>query len=155
MSTSFAQLAATPGTVAPDPTKHVNYTLGMLLGVDDFNQEFAYLQDGNWMFAASLPPMYPGFDLYNAYVVVLDAHVFEPWMHHHYYVAHYPRNYYHSVYNVNDTREVRGFNENAAAEIRLREPDRARIDELMRRSLMLVTAAVRHTVQLYRDERLP
>jgi hypothetical protein len=43
MSTSFAQLAATPGTVAPDPTKHVNYTLGMLLGVDDFNQEFAYL----------------------------------------------------------------------------------------------------------------
>jgi hypothetical protein len=43
MSTSFAQLAATPDTVAPDPTKHVNYTLGMLLGVDDFNQEFAYL----------------------------------------------------------------------------------------------------------------
>lgn len=43
MSTSFAQLAATPGTATPDPTRHVNYTLGMLLGVDDFNQEFAYL----------------------------------------------------------------------------------------------------------------
>ena len=26
-----------------DPTKHVNYTLGMVLGVDDFTQEFAYL----------------------------------------------------------------------------------------------------------------
>lgn len=43
MSTSFAQLAAAPGTAIPDPFKHVNYTLGMLLGVDDFNQEFAYL----------------------------------------------------------------------------------------------------------------
>jgi len=27
----------------PDPTKHVNYNLGMVLGVDDFTQEFAYL----------------------------------------------------------------------------------------------------------------
>ena len=43
MSTSFAQLAAAPGTATPDPSKRVNYTLGMLLGVDDFNQEFAYL----------------------------------------------------------------------------------------------------------------
>jgi hypothetical protein len=36
---------ATPGleTKSPDPGKHVNYTLGMVLGVDDFNQEFAYL----------------------------------------------------------------------------------------------------------------
>jgi hypothetical protein len=35
---------ATPGldTKVPDPCKHVNYTLGMVLGVDDFNQEFAY-----------------------------------------------------------------------------------------------------------------
>jgi len=43
MSAGFAQLTATPDVVAPDPSKHVNYTLGMLLGVDDFNQEFAYL----------------------------------------------------------------------------------------------------------------
>src|SRR5882724_9624666 len=27
----------------PDPAKHVNYNLGMVLGVDDFTQEFAYL----------------------------------------------------------------------------------------------------------------
>jgi hypothetical protein len=27
---------------AVDPTKHVNYTYGMVLGVDDFTQEFAY-----------------------------------------------------------------------------------------------------------------
>lgn len=30
-------------TAAPDPTKHVNYVTGMVLGVDDFTQEFAYL----------------------------------------------------------------------------------------------------------------
>jgi hypothetical protein len=29
----------------PDPTKHVNYTLGMILGVDEFTQEFAYLSE--------------------------------------------------------------------------------------------------------------
>jgi hypothetical protein len=49
MSTGFAQLAATD-VAPPDPSKHVNYTLGMLLGVDDFNQEFAYLSGRDqWM----------------------------------------------------------------------------------------------------------
>jgi len=44
------QLAATPDAVAPDPSKHVNYTFGMLLGVDDFKQEFAYLAGRDqWM----------------------------------------------------------------------------------------------------------
>ena len=43
MSTGVMQPAATPDAVAPDPSKHVNYTFGMLLGVDDFKQEFAYL----------------------------------------------------------------------------------------------------------------
>ena len=28
---------------APDPSKHVKYTVGMVLGADDFTQEFAYL----------------------------------------------------------------------------------------------------------------
>ncbi|HEX2912434.1 MAG TPA: hypothetical protein VH186_16620 [Chloroflexia bacterium] len=31
------------GSSTLDPTKHVNYTLGMVLGEDDFKQEFAYL----------------------------------------------------------------------------------------------------------------
>jgi hypothetical protein len=38
-------------TAAPvvDPTKHVNYTYGMVLGVDDFTQEFAYHANrGRW-----------------------------------------------------------------------------------------------------------
>src|SRR5438270_13805915 len=34
----------------PDPHKRVNYTLGMLLGVDDFIQEHAYLSCyDNWL----------------------------------------------------------------------------------------------------------
>jgi hypothetical protein len=42
--TDFATAAAALPRVAPlDPTKHVNYTLGMVLGVDDFDQEFAFL----------------------------------------------------------------------------------------------------------------
>ncbi|HEV7505506.1 MAG TPA: hypothetical protein VGS07_11385 [Thermoanaerobaculia bacterium] len=41
--TTFALPASAVEAKAPDPTKHVNYTLGMVLGVDDFNQEFAWL----------------------------------------------------------------------------------------------------------------
>jgi hypothetical protein len=33
------------GKIAPDPSKHVNFTQGMVLGVDDFTQEFAYLDN--------------------------------------------------------------------------------------------------------------
>jgi hypothetical protein len=40
---SFTKQVAAPAATEPDPTKHVNYTLGMVLGVDDFTQEFAYL----------------------------------------------------------------------------------------------------------------
>jgi hypothetical protein len=37
-------------TAAPDPAKHVNFNLGMVLGVDDFTQEFAYLSGRDqWM----------------------------------------------------------------------------------------------------------
>jgi hypothetical protein len=41
--TTFAAPASTLEAKAPDASKHVNYTLGMILGVDDFNQEFAWL----------------------------------------------------------------------------------------------------------------
>jgi hypothetical protein len=39
---SFAP-SALPQVPPPDPTKHVNYSLGMVLGVDDFTQEYANL----------------------------------------------------------------------------------------------------------------
>lgn len=43
MSSTFARHAAMPSVAPLDPHKHVNYTMGMVLGADDFNQEFAYL----------------------------------------------------------------------------------------------------------------
>lgn len=79
------------------------------------NQEFVYLEDGNWMFAHQLPPSYAGFDFNNAFVVVLNSRVHQPWMHYHYYVAHYPRYYYRTTYGnaYNDPQHpIRGFNEN-------------------------------------------
>ena len=40
----------TAAVAEPDPAKHVNYNLGMVLGVDDFTQEFAYLSERDqWM----------------------------------------------------------------------------------------------------------
>ena len=36
---------AVAGAPPPDSSKHVNYTQGMVLGVDDFQQEFAYLSN--------------------------------------------------------------------------------------------------------------
>ena len=41
--TASATFAPSVESSAFDETKHVNFTLGMLLGIDDFNQEFAYL----------------------------------------------------------------------------------------------------------------
>jgi hypothetical protein len=99
---------------------------------DVWNQEFVYLQDGNWMFSTTLPPLYGGFDLYSSFVVVLDARVYEPWKYHHFYVSHYPRYYYHSVYNIVDTRDLRGFDENRERAIRLNQEDRSRLDEASR-----------------------
>lgn len=50
MSNGFTT-TTTLATVNPaDPTKHVNYSLGMILGVDDLTQEFAYLTGHNqWL----------------------------------------------------------------------------------------------------------
>jgi hypothetical protein len=44
MST-FGSASTATRRVPLDPTKHVNYELGMVLGVDDFTQEFAYLSE--------------------------------------------------------------------------------------------------------------
>ncbi len=38
--TAFSTVTPTPAPL--NPSKHVNYTLGMVLGVDDFQQEFVY-----------------------------------------------------------------------------------------------------------------
>jgi hypothetical protein len=83
---------------------------------DVWNREFAYLEDGSWMFGATLPPSYSWFDLNTAFVVLLDYNVFEPWRYFDYYVSHYPRYYYRSIYKdrYEDVRNPPGgFNENS------------------------------------------
>ena len=48
--TCFAPSLARPAAAAQDPTKRVNYVLGMVLGVDDLVQESTYfLQRDQWM----------------------------------------------------------------------------------------------------------
>ena len=123
-TTSHAQIAVgvniTPPYWAPayDDVQHVQYYYLPDIEVyyDVWNNEYVYLEDGNWMFAAQLPPSYAWYDFNNAFVVVLDRNVHQPWMHYHYYVAHYPRYYYRTTYSTtyNDANHpVRGFNENA------------------------------------------
>ena len=51
---SFAPAVATTPVAPPDPTKHVAYSLGMVLGVDDFTQEFAYLSGRDQWLARDL-----------------------------------------------------------------------------------------------------
>ncbi len=49
MTTTFVK-ATTRIVAPPDPYKYVNYTQGMLLGVDDFIQEHTYLSEhANWL----------------------------------------------------------------------------------------------------------
>ncbi|MDP4226597.1 MAG: hypothetical protein Q8910_09470 [Bacteroidota bacterium] len=82
---------------------------------DVWNHEFVYMEDGNWMFSATLPSLFSRFDLNTAFVVVLNNRVHQPWMHFNYYVSHYPRYYYRTTYRTtyNDSRRpLRGFNEN-------------------------------------------
>jgi hypothetical protein len=53
MNSTFVK--APKGTITPpDPHKHVQYALGMLLGVDDFVQEHAYLSGHNQWLAREL-----------------------------------------------------------------------------------------------------
>ena len=42
---SFSPVPINTTTAPLDPSKHVNYSLGMILGVDDLNQDFAYHAD--------------------------------------------------------------------------------------------------------------
>lgn len=78
------------------------------------NQDFVYLDNGQWLFSRTLPSLYSWYDLYNGFTIALNVDVFQPWMHNQYYVSHYPRYYYHNKYNDSDLRRIRGFNENGA-----------------------------------------
>lgn len=75
------------------------------------NEDYVYLNNGQWLFSPSFPTMYSNYDVYSGFIVTLNLKVNQPWFHHQYYVAHYPRYYYHNVYRQ-DRDRIRGFNEN-------------------------------------------
>jgi hypothetical protein len=52
--TGFGQSCAAMASPPPDPTKRVNYVLGMVLGVDDFTQEHAWLSERDRWLARDL-----------------------------------------------------------------------------------------------------
>jgi hypothetical protein len=94
------------------------------------SQEFVYLDNGQWLFSHTLPPIYSGYDLYNGYMIALNQDVYQPWMHHQFYVSNYPRFYYRSLYNNTGNQNVRGFNENERKPFNWTQEDRDRMNEL-------------------------
>jgi hypothetical protein len=98
------------------------------------NQDFVYLDNGQWLFSRTLPSFYSGYDLYNGYVIALDQDVFQPWMHHQFYVSNYPRFYYRSVYNNTVIPNIRGFNENERKPVYWKQEDKEKMNELRQRS---------------------
>lgn len=89
-------------------------------------QEFVYLDNGEWSYSQNLPSIYDGYDLGNGFTVALDYSVYQPWMHHHYYISHYPRYYYRDYYDHSNIANVRGFNENSKSAILWSENERTR-----------------------------
>ncbi|MFV0392752.1 MAG: hypothetical protein ACK5KP_12890 [Paludibacteraceae bacterium] len=75
-------------------------------------RDFIVLNRGQWLFAPSIVAFYPTYDLFNSYIIILNRSVYQPWMHHQYYVRHYPRYYYIDYYDYSNIPYVRGFNEN-------------------------------------------
>lgn len=89
-------------------------------------REFIYLNNGLWGYSQYLPAFYSGFDLYNGFVVVINSKIYQPWMHHQYFVSHYPRYYYIDYYDHSNFPYVRGFNENSKSAIYWQENERNR-----------------------------
>jgi len=88
--------------------------------------EFVYLYDGQWNYSRTIPYMYSNFQLDNCFTVVLSTEVYRPWLHHQYYVSHYPRYYYSDYYDHSNIPYVRGFNENRKSAIYWGENERNR-----------------------------
>ena len=86
-------------------------------------REFVYLYNGRWSYYRNLPPQYADYDLYNCYTIVLNRDTYQPWMHHQYYVSHYPRYYYRDYYDRSNFAYVRGYNENTRSAFYWEEKD--------------------------------
>lgn len=88
------------------------------------------MDNGQWVFSASLPAMYSNYNLYNGFSVSLNNSVYQPWMRHQYYIANYPRYYYRNKYQGTQNAGMRGFNENIRQPIFTKSDDRNRNNEL-------------------------
>jgi hypothetical protein len=93
---------------------------------DIYNREFIYLNRAQWIYSSYLPSFYPDFNLNNSFVVLVNSNIYQPWMHHQYYVSHFPRYYYRDYYDRSNFPYVRGYNENSSSAIYWSENERER-----------------------------
>lgn len=93
---------------------------------DIYTREFIYLNRAQWIYSPYLPSIYPDYNLNNSFVVVVNSNIYQPWMHHQYYVSHFPRYYYRDYYDRSNFAYVRGFNENSSSAIYWSENERDR-----------------------------
>ncbi len=88
------------------------YLPDLELYYDLASREYIFLSDGRWNFSPYVPSMYRNYDLDNCFCVVLNVEVYKPWLHHQYYISHYPRYYYRDYYDHSGIPYVRAYNEN-------------------------------------------
>lgn len=93
---------------------------------DIYTREFIFLNHAQWIYSPYLPSIYPDFNLNNSFVVVVNSNMYQPWMHHQYYISHFPRYYYRDYYDRSNFAYVRGFNENSSSAIYWSENERDR-----------------------------
>jgi hypothetical protein len=88
------------------------YLPDLELYYDLSTREYIYLIDGRWHFSPYIPALYRNYDLDNCFSIVLNIDVYRPWLHHQYYLTHYPRYYYRDYYDHSGFCYVRAYNEN-------------------------------------------
>lgn len=93
---------------------------------DIYTREFIFLNHAQWIYSPYLPTIYPDFNLNNSFIVVVNSNMYQPWMHHQYYISHFPRYYYRDYYDRSNFAFVRGFNENSRSAIYWSENERDR-----------------------------
>ncbi|MBW8331033.1 MAG: hypothetical protein K0M40_03350 [Prolixibacteraceae bacterium] len=93
---------------------------------DIYTREFIFLNHAQWIYSPYLPTIYPDFNLNNSFIVVVNSNMYQPWMHHQYYISHFPRYYYRDYYDRSNFAYVRGFNENSSSAIYWSENERDR-----------------------------
>jgi len=89
-------------------------------------REYIFLMDGRWNFSPYVPAIYRNYDLDNCFSIVMSVDVYRPWLHHQYYVSHYPRYYYRDYYDRSNIPYVRAYNENLRRAVYWNESERSR-----------------------------